>query len=1242
MDIPLDTPTKALLATVIRAHLLGKVVIGIDPTPTGTGKTTSGSQFFNNLEAFLYGIDHNRRLKVVIVASQHRYLGNYWTPGSHQRVIRFLGAEEYARRINEVANQPIEPEEAEERMVRDGLIPHHCPLRGNRIWLKQIGMAADRKRITLTHFRDVCGEHLTQSLPTSEPARLFEACNHACPLAGGSFFGAILPHDPKEEDGAPAPQPDRPRVALLTSAKLRYRAAAFYATHRGEVKVRTADFQDIWDAVFMFEEAADVFEVMLGYVDEMAVSTELLNTAARAHELFSRRQFEHDWIRRAYDKTTEIYLGPSKDTVVQNGQWLPVNVYQGNPNDHGDYLMPVSRDRCALVIADFPRYTLQKQVRSGVPYCFSLFITSNTDGQSTSTSSNKRKRFTANVDEGQAASATVFHMTAPLVNLVRATFSRAIKPFVKFFHWTYDYRSPIPFREYVSDELYQAFQLHSAVNSELRDLALSEIDFGSSVKSLRDRKQDIFAEDYYYKHGIAYCDVHRLSRDATERDPLKITLNVSYSPPEQLLYNLLKQRNSLIFSSATIRLKSPYTNINLDWLLRKFRSELVTEHHLDTEFIAVDDPARPSLFRLQREATEALFAARCWDARPLEVDIFSVCKDLPDEDSEYLYGYQALKERILAFNKRGVPLIGIVLVNSYDHAKELLRRLESAHHDLNISELFGINTDTSRSGLSILETWITNGEIQRAANAAPSPAHDSMLFDEIERAVSARMGPLLGLDKPRNGLVVSVIKKIGKGATFRNDLTNTKLGKCGRAYLGKGVGIDAGNPYVDFNLIAFAEHPRNLVNRTNYRRIAVQAVSVGGREMREKLSQRLRSGQYQEIQRAMKWSSFGALGVLDFTIQGDGRITRCRTPLPAHRCIIMSSKHARLVMLGMGCCDPGDILITPDLASIRDACTSYWIESTIRCEDENAGAAEWVRNIYQNSAKTSVAQLKAVRDIRMFLSNPAHHVLSIKALVKAISTALQDDYGATPAEQAIKESAIWKLHHSYILTSHEQLAAACLSSRTREYILNHGGGRLSAISYRQKNPVKRSNRDIVVLLKPRELYELAYPAADEAAILKVLEGLPGNTIAQFQVQSALDHAHFMGPILNGTHEAGDFYLQISGINILLDAKTTAVRSPYNPEMRDVDSVRKEVLSKTKRFTKGTGIQVDAFVFANSGWDCQNMWYRDDLPGSHVHVYHMDACTTLSPAKMAIEFSRTLTEIVTHICQERSAHARQSK
>ncbi|MEM5314789.1 hypothetical protein [Paraburkholderia sp. JHI869] len=1252
MALSTNSPTKALLAEVIRSHLAGKLVVGADTSPTGTGKTTSSSQFFHDPESFLQSIGKSTDLKVVIVASQHRYLGNYWVKGNHQLAIRFLGADEYARRLRKIAKAAPSAAAQEEEMVCDGLIPHRCPLRGNSDWQKSLLGAAERsKAITFTDYREICKGHLKEKLESSDPAQLFDACNHACPLAGGAFFGVALPHDSPDGKKGHARHPGHPRLALLTTAKFRYRAAAFYL-HHGEIMVRTPDFQDIRDAVILFEEAADAFASMLGYVDEKAVSTELLSTAALAHELFNRRQFEHDWIKHFCQRTATIYLGAARDTIVQDGKWMPVNVYQQDPKHRGDYLLPVSRDRSALAMADYARYATHKETDgNGAQLSFSLLI-KGVDPPETAYSPDVVKP--ARVDPKVAATRRAAPgnvipmppMTASLGPLVQAIYAMAIKPFVRFFPYTHHRAGSLTFREHVSNELNKTFQLHRPVREALRDLALSKIYSESNVKSLRDSEQDVFAEDYYYKHGIAYCEVHRPQRDATERDPLHITLNVSYPPPEQLVYNLLRQHNSIIFSSATLRLKSPYTNLNLDWILRKHLGDLAEQDGaVKHEVIDLDDPGRPELHRLKRLATDRLIEARHWEDRPLPVCIFKTSND--KEDTEYLEGYQALITEIRSLNKLHVPAIGIVMVNSYAHAEELLRRLEYAHVALNIGELYAVNTDFDRfdrPGLSTLDTWITGGEIQRGANGTPNPMREPMLFDDLEAAVSARMGPLLSRAKPLNGLVVSVIQKIGKGASFRVDLTNVKLGRCGRAYLGDGIDVDRADPCVDFNLVAFAEHPRNLVNVANYRRIAVQGVSIGGRDMQEKLTQQLRCGEFKPIQCAMKWSRFGALAVTDLTVQGAGRMTRCRTPLPVHRRFILSDKQARLVMLGLGYCSPGDLLFTPDLARIRDTCLDYWMEATIACTDEDAGAAEWVSNVYRQGGKRSArryAELKAVRDIRTFLSQPEHYVFSSQdAFDKATAGAFQDDYGVIPQDLAVRDTALARLRQSYLRTSTMQLARASVSKRSIEIILNHGPGRLSLISYRQKLPPTRG-RNPVMLLKPRELHEIAYPAADEAAVLRMLDAFQARGDVSFQVQSALDNARFMHPIRNGTHEAGDFYLLIKGFKLLLDNKTTGTGSIHNPELRGVDSVRAEVLSKTARFERGTGIKVDAFVFANSGWNLQDMWYPDVIPRCGVPVFHMDACTTLSPARMAIEFQHTLTEIVTYLATRRSAAQRRS-
>ncbi len=1231
MDILRDTPTKALLGAVVRSHLVGHVAIGIDTSPTGTGKTTSGSQFFNNLERFLEEVEHDHQLKVVIVASQHRYLGNYWTPHTHQRAIRFLGAEEYSRRLRELFNQPATAQDVVRSMVRDGLVPHHCPLLEEQVWLRSIGATAERKRITLKDYRNVCREHLQQKITEADAEQLFEACNHACPLAGGAFFDARPGGDVAEVPPTTVPDRARPRVALLTSAKFRYRAATFYLSH-DDVKLRSVDFQDICNAVVVFEEAADVFEAMLGYVDEKAVSTELLSTSALIHELFNRRQFEHDWVRRKLEQTSTIYLGASKERIVHDGRWLPVNLYQTNAKRRSDYLLPVSRDRCALVMADYPRYTLQRRGDVIDAYSsFSLHIAGSDPAPPlprTKIKAALADRFTP----PNPTPAKVIPLTAPLVNLVRATFSRAIQAYVLYCRWTY--RGAVAFREHVSDLLHEVFQLHSAVNDELLDLALSEIDYGDRVKNVRDQAQDVFAEDYYYKHGIAYCEVHRSDGDGGERDPLKIMLNVSNPPPELLLYKLVKRRNSLVLSSASIRVHSPLTNLNLDWLLRKFREDLPAGPDVVHEVIDLDDPARATLYQAKRQAMDALFNARRWQARPLNVHIFTPSADTSREDTEYLDGCTALAQQIKMLNKQRIPAIGIVLVNSYEHAREVLRNLARNCTALAIDELYGIHTDVDRPGLSVLETWLQAGEMPRAANGMPGPVRDSMLFDEIERVVSSRMGWLMGGAKLRNGLVVSVYRKIGKGATFRVDLGNVKPSRHGKAYMGADVAVDAANPYLDFNLLAFVEHPRNLVNRYNFRRVSVLAVSIGGREMQEKLSGKLVARGHETIQRALKWSSFGASAVAEVTLQGGGRITRCRTPLPASRHLLMSAKHARLFMLGIENCRPEELLMTPDLGHLRTCCHEYWVSHTILCEDEDNGAAGWVANAY--AGHRSADALKAVRDIRMFLARPEHHVLTHNALEKRLSVAFQGDYAPW-----LKEAAAAALRRSYMATSHDQIERASVQKRPSGIMLNHSEQRLSVITYRQSKPPRRASNDVIMLLKPRELFEIAYPAADELAILAALESLTKDHVARFSVQAAIGYAEFMGPIRQGTHEAGDFYLQLRDVHLLLDVKTTAVDSPRSVALRDEASVRDEVRAKSLRFSEGSGIKLDGFIFANSGWAFQHSWYVDQVPDCGLSVFHMNACTTLRQDKMQIDFSRSLNEIVGHIEHMRVAALRKT-
>ena len=343
-------------------------------------------------------------------------------------------------------------------------------------------------------------------------------------------------------------------------------------------------------------------------------------------------------------------------------------------------------------------------------------------------------------------------------------------------------------------------------------------------------------------------------------------------------------------------------------------------------------------------------------------------------------------------------------------------------------------------------------------------------------------------------------------------------------------------------------------------------------------------------------------------------------------------------MLGLAYCGPGDLLTTPDLERIREKCADYWDSAAVICNDEDAGAAEWASSVYKSGSERRVippaSAFKAIRDIRTFLCRPENHVLFADSFEKQTAAAFKNDYGRAKEDIAVRNCAVAKLRQSYMTASPEQLERARVSRRSNEVILNHGGRRVSIIAYRQRLPTRRSQK-AVMLLKPRELCELAYPAADEAAILDVLEGLHARNAVHFEVQSAISHESFMRPIHDGTHEAGDFFVKIRDINILLDAKTAAVRSLHNPEIRGVDSIRAEVLSKTARFEKGTGIKIDAFVFANSGWKLQKMWYPDEVPRCRIAVFHMDACTTLSRARMAVEFERTLGDIVTHVERQRS-------
>jgi hypothetical protein len=1257
MDLQGKKPTKELMAAVIRAHHAGQVVIGIDTCPTGTGKTTSGAQFLDNLENFLATLDAATELKIVIIASQHRYLGNYWKPGTHEKAIRFLGAEEYARRVRAINNEILLASERMPEMIKDGLMPPDCPLRSNDAWHKEMSSLAERKKISMTQLRDVCRTHLQEKLAYVAPDRLLTPCNTACPLAGGTFFGV-----PSAKDQDPArynvPQPTgvpTPRIALITSAKFRYRVAAFEVKD-GQIRVRTADFQEISNAVILFEEACDVFESLLSTNDETASSTELLSDGAQTFEFLKKHRDQAPWVDTSYQLAASLYLDRTAQKaakVVIGDTWLPINIYQASAKGKSDFLLPVSRDRVAVVMADAPRYILKPEGGApGHPAYYRLLLT---DGLSVSAGRGnygpsairptqpKRDASMPVHAPAPKADATVEAFTMPLGSIVSALFKRSIRSLVRYFHWSWNpEKMSISFRDFVSQRLQETLQFHSNVQRELRELVLSHIDCGDPVKNLRSA-EEIFSEDYYYKHGIAYCEIHKPNAEAVEDDPLRLTLNISNAPPELMAYELLKRGNSLLFSSASIKLRSPYTNLNLDWLIRKHLGEL-TQVALKKDRIVIDmDDARwPELVRLKRWVIDDLLVVREWEQRPVRPIIFKIDREKESGDSEYLNAYEALVPEIRRLNKKGIPAIGIVLVNSYDHARELLRKFCYQHDELRIGELCGINTDTSRTGLSVLETWVRGGIQQKNAAGRSSPLQDSMLFDEIERVVARQMGMLLSRDDPMNGIVVSVRKKIGKGANLRNDLSGLKLGTAGRRYLGPHARLDPANPYVDFNFLAWAEHPRNMVNIVNYRRIAVMGISIGGREMQEKLTQRLRANDFFSIQRMMKWSRYGAAGVLDATLQELGRPVRCRTRLPVHRFVLLSNTHARLFMLGMGSSVSAEFLVTPDIKSLHTACTDYWLDSSVPCNGEGEGAAGWVSDIYRRTRKPSLSELKAVRDIRGFLGDPNTHVMGQTEFEGRLARALKDDYGTTQACRLVREEALVRLRASFIVVSYDLFCRAKVGgSVANTVILNHiDTGAVSVLSYRRKFPGKKAGNETMVLLKPREMFELAYPACDELAIRRVLDALVQSAVTHYQVKAALDTQDFLGAIIDGTHEAGDFLVIIAGMRLLIDAKTTALFSAYSPERRDLDSVRQEVLSKSRRLEQAEGFLPDAFIFANSGWECQDMWYYDELPDCPVPVYHMDACTTMNEAYMRVEFEKTLQGIVYHLQNRQSGSQQQ--
>jgi hypothetical protein len=178
------------------------------------------------------------------------------------------------------------------------------------------------------------------------------------------------------------------------------------------------------------------------------------------------------------------------------------------------------------------------------------------------------------------------------------------------------------------------------------------------------------------------------------------------------------------------------------------------------------------------------------------------------------------------------------------------------------------------------------------------------------------------------------------------------------------------------------------------------------------------------------------------------------------------------------------------------------------------------------------------------------------------------------------------------------------------------------------------------MLKPRELYELAYPAADERAIATALENIKGSINLDYSVKSSIEHETFMGAVLDGSHEAGDFHVILDGFHLLLDCKTTAVASKFSPWNRSREDRAREVAGKLARFESTCGRKVDAFVFVCSGWPFQDVWYTDPETGSDcgVLVYWMDACTTFEEARMAKEMRITLIDIANSIKKSKSGPA----
>ncbi|NHZ97542.1 hypothetical protein [Massilia sp. CCM 8734] len=1199
----MTSPTKLLLSELIRQHIAGKTVIGLDTSPTGTGKTTSGSEFFRDLNDFLINTDENHTLKIVIVASQHRYLGQYWKNGYYKDAIRFLGSQEYARKLLEITQgkEMTVPVAVADEIVKEGLTPWNCPLQEDSEWLEEFAALAPRPTVALPEFRSVCRKHLLPRLQTTAPDVLFHPCNRSCPIAGGDFFSgqeAASPHQPAMQE---IQKPGAPRIALITAAKLRYRAASFTESN-GEIVEQAIDFKEIERAIFVFEEANEVFETSMSYVDENSAAIEYLSCASLISEFFRRRRKQNKTLKRFYDRSRTIYLTSRSNAICKKGTWLPVNIYMApSKTKRGQarpgHLMSVCRDRASIAIGDIPKFDLTiNGGNGGIPQSYRLEINDTAPSQ--------------------------------LTVVIRSIFRKAIIPFVRHFVRAEAMAgAPVNTRR-VTQEVYETLQMHSATARELIALATSSIDSERSGRNIRSPGNNTFADDHYYLHGVAFAEIRHRENTKNDDHPSSLSLFVSHAPPEQTLFRLLQARNSILLSSASVKLRSPLTNLNLDWLLSKHRGILGSLPD-GADRVVLDLDQRGSPLNEKKDAiVNELFDVRRWEQNTPDIRIFPV-RD--GDEREYEDGLNALLAKIEELNAIDVPVVCIVATNSYRNARKILRRLTDLCEDARIGELIGINTDRVKQGLSVMERWVSNDAPARAANGLVVASEHSMLFDSIEDGVARCMGRLLGCEQVRNGIVVGVYKKMMRGANFRVDTQNVVLSRIGKNYLRHQHEAGESHRYLDFNGVVFAEHPRSFVTSDNYRRVAIQAISIGDRTLQQELTAKLRAGSVIPIQHAVKWSDFGAMAVVDLTNQGVGRFVRCRVPLPAHRFLILSDKHARLFMLGNGGSRPDEIMTTPDLRVLSVACKQYWIDRTISCDGEDGGVAEWISRSYKGGVPLTPIELEAIRDVRDFLSDPSNHAIPASTFLSVISAAIRTRIPGSGPAARVRAACEQALHSSYIRTSKEERTLAC--AKTNTYIIRHAGsGRISLLSYPRYPSNMKSIKGELMLLKPRELFEIAYPAGDERAIEMALRAIRGRDYLEYEVKAAIDHETFMGAVLDGSHEAGDFLVTMDGVNLLLDCKTTAIASKYSPWNRSREDLADEVTKKTRRLAASTGKNADAFVFMCSAWPYHDMWYTDSFlqEDCNVPVYWMDACTLLNAARMPLELKTTLTFIVNAI------------